>query len=163
MASSPVLLIGATGMSGSSIGKYFVESGASVRAFLREHQTAASLGFSPSEIAQGSMSDLESLKSAMRGVAAVLYFVGTSVPATSNRDPQIEFDVTVPSLVNTLRAMEATATERIIFPSSGGTIYGQRLTPATEESECRPMSGYGLGKLLSEQCIQFYSRTTHIK
>jgi UDP-glucose 4-epimerase len=68
------------------------------------------------------------------------------------------------ALENVLTTMVASDVPRIIFPSSGGTIYGEiGHRPARETDELRPLSSYGMGKLLSEQIIRFYHRLHNIE
>ena len=153
-----VLLIGASGMAGGGVGKALSDAGVPVRAFLRPGQNAGALAFQPTDVAFGNLLQPESLSAAMEGVGTVLYFASTTVPATSQYDPSIEYALTLPALNNTLLAMERGSGRRIIFPSSGGTIYGPRDTPADENSPLLPHSGYGLGKLMAEQAIEFFGR-----
>jgi len=48
---------------------------------------------------------------------------------------------------------------KIVFPSSGGTIYGDLYDRAARESDpACPLSSYGFGKYLCEQIILFYER-----
>jgi len=48
---------------------------------------------------------------------------------------------------------------RIIFPSSGGTVYGEAMVPViSEQHPLNPVSVYGLLKKMSEELIVFYGR-----
>lgn len=50
---------------------------------------------------------------------------------------------------------------RIIFASSGGTLYGEvdPTHPAREYKELKPISPYGMHKWLGEKYLEFYART----
>jgi|LSQX01.1.fsa_nt_gb UDP-glucose 4-epimerase len=49
---------------------------------------------------------------------------------------------------------------RLIYPSSGGTVYGEALEiPIKEEHPRLPISSYGFFKKIAEEIILFYSRT----
>jgi UDP-glucose 4-epimerase len=52
---------------------------------------------------------------------------------------------------------------KIIFFSSGGTIYGNQSGSITEESELEPINYYGFSKLLIEQYILFLFRSLKLK
>ena len=154
-----VLLIGATGLCGGAVGARLALDGWSVRAFLRPGRNRQDLTFEADEIAFGGLLSQAELEAAMGGVDAVLYFASTSVPATSARDPTIEFETSLVTLNNTLLAMTRTGVRRLLFPSSGGTVYGPVHTVVTEDQVLAPTSGYGLGKVLAEETIRFYART----
>ena len=94
----------------------------------------------------------------MTEVDCVLYFASSSVPATSSRDPTIEFQASLIGLNNTLLAMSRSGARRLVFPSSGGTVYGSVQADVAEDQPLAPTSGYGLGKVLSEETIKFYAR-----
>ncbi|MBS3903047.1 MAG: NAD-dependent epimerase/dehydratase family protein [Anaplasmataceae bacterium] len=50
--------------------------------------------------------------------------------------------------------------KKFIFASTGGAIYGDpKKIPATENTLEKPLSPYGLSKLLGEEVIKFYART----
>jgi len=153
------LLIGATGLCGGAVGERLVRDGWAVRAFLRPGRSRQDLTFAADEIAFGGLLSQAELEAAMSGVEVVIYFASTSVPATSARDPTIEFEASLITLNNTLLAMSRTGVRRLLFPSSGGTVYGPVETLVTEDQPLAPTSGYGLGKVLAEETIRFYART----
>ncbi|MGQ8367325.1 NAD-dependent epimerase/dehydratase family protein [Glaciecola sp. 1036] len=43
-----------------------------------------------------------------------------------------------------------------IFISSGGTVYGERSSPAVESDELKPISSYGIQKALQEELVNKY-------
>ncbi len=50
--------------------------------------------------------------------------------------------------------------KKLIYSSSGGTVYGEPLSlPLEETHQLAPVSPYGLSKLIGEQYIQLYHRT----
>lgn len=92
-----------------------------------------------------------------RGADVLYHLVTTTLPATSNAAP--EFDVES-NLVRTLRILEAAREakiRRIVFASSGGTVYGtpQRL-PIDEGHTTQPLSSYAIVKLAVEKYLELY-------
>jgi len=152
------LLIGATGLCGGAVGERLVQDGWSVRAFLRPGRSRQDLNFRPEDTGFGGLLSQAELEAAMAGVDTVLYFASSSVPATSSKDPTIEFEASLVCLNNTLLAMSRSGVRRLLFPSSGGTVYGPVETEATEDQPLAPASGYGLGKVLAEETIRFFAR-----
>ncbi|MBI2888723.1 MAG: GDP-mannose 4,6-dehydratase [Candidatus Liptonbacteria bacterium] len=80
-------------------------------------------------------------------------------------NPNATFEANVLGTVNLLRAFGAHGkgkNRKIIFASTGGAIYGTpRKLPAPEATLPMPSSPYGLSKLLAEETIAFYARTSH--
>ena len=156
--SGRVLLIGATGLCGAAVGQRLSEEGWAVRAFLRPGRSRQDIAFPAESVAFGGLLSQAELEAAMADVECVLYFASSSVPATSSRDPTIEFQASLIGLNNTLLAMSRAGVKRLVFPSSGGTVYGSVQTDVSEDQPLSPTSGYGLGKVLAEETIKFYAR-----
>jgi UDP-glucose 4-epimerase len=92
---------------------------------------------------------------------AIAYFAWASVPATFADEPWREAGENVePAFRLFLRAAELAPKAKIVFLSSGGTIYGRNGTePKVETSPTRPISSYGVGKLMAEEALAFVGRT----
>lgn len=74
--------------------------------------------------------------------------------------PQFDASVNILGSLNVFEACRNTAVKKIIFASSGGTVYGdQDILPATEESFAVPCSPYGIGKLCVEKYLYYYKET----
>ena len=79
-----------------------------------------------------------------------------SVPA-SVADPLRDATVNVIGLLRVLDACVKTGVRKIVFASSGGTIYGrQRTLPVKETVSGRPESPYGVTKKAAEDYLRFY-------
>jgi UDP-glucose 4-epimerase len=71
------------------------------------------------------------------------------------------------NVVGTIRVLEASRRHggQVVFSSTGGAIYGECTTPATETAACEPVSPYGTAKLAAEEYIRSYNRlygTIHV-
>ena len=64
-------------------------------------------------------------------------------------DPARDREVNLLGTANLLAAV-APSRPRFVFFSTGGAIYGERTSPATEDSPLRPLSFYGVHKLAAE-------------
>ncbi|WP_433766617.1 NAD-dependent epimerase/dehydratase family protein [Pseudomonas putida] len=159
-----VLLIGASGMIGTAIASMLPLHGYLVRAFIREDGAQPNAQKWVSELAPGNLVTGHGLENAVKGVVAVLYFAGTSVPATSGNDPAIEFRDSLPPLSNVLNALvHHNPVARFVFPSTGGAIYGTCESAPRESTPVQPLSAYALGKVLAEQTIRFYNDVFKIR
>ncbi|MBC7821408.1 MAG: NAD-dependent epimerase/dehydratase family protein, partial [Planctomycetaceae bacterium] len=76
----------------------------------------------------------------------------------SVREPSFDASVNILGLLNVLENCVRTSVRRIVFASSGGVLYGEVAEPADEEHPQRPISPYGISKLVGEQYLQFFVR-----
>lgn len=76
----------------------------------------------------------------------------------SVREPSIDAEINILGLVNVLENCVRTSVRRVVFASSGGVLYGESAEPADEEHPQRPISPYGISKLVGEQYLQFFAR-----
>ncbi|RJQ29510.1 SDR family NAD(P)-dependent oxidoreductase [Candidatus Parcubacteria bacterium] len=79
--------------------------------------------------------------------------------AESMRNPIPTFNVNVLGTINVLVAFRESKEKRkkIIFASSGGSIYGNpKLLPVKENAAPNPLSPYALSKLMGEEAVRFH-------
>ena len=77
---------------------------------------------------------------------------------TSTEQPDYDAQVNVLGLINLLRAAAEASVRKVIFASSGGTVYGtcQHL-PITENEPFAPESPYGISKAASEYYLRYFA------
>jgi len=89
----------------------------------------------------------------------VVHLVSTTVPATSNDN--VEYDVNS-NLIGTIRLLNIMMQHnvlKIVFLSSGGTVYGEISEPkASEDHPTYPISSHGIVKLSIEKYLYLYHR-----
>jgi len=76
----------------------------------------------------------------------------------SVREPGFDARVNVVGLVNVLAEAQRCGVKRFVFASSGGVLYGNVETPASESHPADPISPYGIAKWVGERYLQFYAR-----
>ncbi len=91
----------------------------------------------------------------------LIYAASSSIPTTYRDRPWAELSSNAePAFELFSRAHEVNPEIRVVFLSSGGTIYGPgHVQPIVEEAPLQPISPYGLGKLVLEEAIKFLGRT----
>jgi len=152
-------VFGGGGFIGSSICDRLLQEGHSVRIFerpkvqpYREFRVDERV-----EWMEGDMLSEGDLKECLQGVDAVFHLVSTTLPKNSNEDHI--YDVQS-NLVGSLRLLEAMVTQKvskIIFISSGGTVYGPpQYLPVDENHPTNPMVSYGITKLAIEKYLRIY-------
>ena len=120
----------------------------------------------PVHLYRGSLSDTELLESILvqEDIQAVIHLVSTLVPGCGFTDFEKEFEqVVAPSI----RMMEICSKHhvKLVYFSSGGTVYGERstLAPFTEEDALAPISHYGWSKQMMEESIRYMHRTQGLR
>jgi UDP-glucose 4-epimerase len=75
-------------------------------------------------------------------------------------DPVFDAQVNLVGLLNVLEHGRQNGLQRVIFASSGGTVYGdQDNYPGLESDRTDPVSPYGVAKLATEKYLHFYRLT----
>jgi len=73
-------------------------------------------------------------------------------------DPLFDARINILGMLNLLEGAREAGVKKIIFASSGGTVYGEQETfPATEEHTTRPICPYGVSKRTGEHYLYFYN------
>jgi UDP-glucose 4-epimerase len=100
-------------------------------------------------------------EAAIAEAEALIHFAWGSVPSTFVDQPWRELPANVqPSFELFQRVAAISPRTKNVLLSSGGTIYGSEgTTPKDEAAPTRPISAYGLGKLMTEEGLRFISRT----
>jgi UDP-glucose 4-epimerase len=92
----------------------------------------------------------------------VMHLAAQSGVRPSLEDPRFDASVNIDGLLNVLECSAGAGVTKLVFASSGGTIYGSpRNPPVSEESRLRahPLSPYGISKKVAEDYLRFYRRT----
>jgi UDP-glucose 4-epimerase len=92
------------------------------------------------------------------GFDAVVHCVSTTTPKSSNESPEFDIQSNVIGTLNLLDICVRHGIGKLIFLSSGGTIYGDiGDAPLVDESHpVRPMCSYGVSKLAIEHYLYVY-------
>jgi UDP-glucose 4-epimerase len=90
----------------------------------------------------------------------VFHLISTTNPATANKAPLVDLDTNVRGSIELFRICAEQAVKKIIFPSSGGTIYGNVDSRAIDEATLpAPLSPYGIAKLTIEHYLRYFKNT----
>jgi len=79
-------------------------------------------------------------------------------------NPKFDAQTNILGSINIYEAAKLTGAKKLIFASSGGTIYGEQSShPADEEHQTNPCSPYGIAKLACEKYLLYYAESFGIK
>jgi len=112
----------------------------------------------------GEFSDTAAVAEALHDIDVVYHLISTSVPSTSNLDPIADIQGNLISTVQLLQQMVRLNVERIVYLSSGGTVYGNPLTdPVPESHPLNPICSYGVVKVAIENYLHMFSDLHGVK
>jgi UDP-glucose 4-epimerase len=155
------LILGGNGFLGSHLAEGLVRRGYAVRVFDSFQTDMANLETIKGkiEIMSGDFLDHADLLLALKGMDYVFHYISTTVPSTAVKDPIYDVQTNVIGTVRLLQLAVASKVKRVIFPSSGGTIYGEpNSVPVRETHALNPMDPYGISKLAIEKYLSYYNR-----
>lgn len=91
------------------------------------------------------------------GVDTLYHLAWSTIPASADPDPARDILENVVGTVRMLEAARHVPGLRIVFASSGGSVYGASETlPVAETHPTRPVSAYGISKLMVEHYLDKY-------
>lgn len=153
-----VLVLGGGGFIGSWVTDRLLRDGYAVRVFERPHVLPyRKFHAEPVEWITGDMASCRDIQNAIAGTDAVIHLVSSTLPKTSNDDPVYDVESNLIPTLNLLREMAAQRIGRIVFISSGGTVYGEpRHVPIDEMHPTNPLVSYGIIKLTIEKYIGMF-------
>lgn len=160
------VVFGGGGFIGSTIVDRLLAAGHCVRVFERP-RVEPFRAFLPSEEVEWTTGDLASVhdvEEALDGMDAVFHLVSTTLPKSSNDDPIYDVQSNMVSTLQMLNAMVSKGVKKIVFISSGGTVYGvPQYLPVDEKHPTEPVVSYGITKLAIEKYLKLYSDLHGIK
>jgi UDP-glucose 4-epimerase len=161
-----IVVLGGLGFIGSHLCRALVNRGDKVRVFSKLYGSR--------ELVTDIESDLEIFEADIMQPREVLDVIGdsqvlidlvhTTRPGSSMRDPEYDVTTNVAAHVKWLRSLGETRLEKVIFISSGGTVYGPpQAQPIDEDHPTEPVSSYGITKLALEKYFSMYANLAGIR
>lgn len=153
-----VLILGGNGFIGSHLVDLLLKVGHKVRVLDRAPERFRK-PLKQVEYRLGNFDDTFLVAEALQDVDAVCHLISTTVPGTSNLDPVADVESNLVSTLHLLEQMRKKDVRRILFLSSGGTVYGNPdVSPVREGQPLNPISSYGVVKVAIEKYLAMYQR-----
>jgi len=155
-----ILVLGADGFIGSNLVKSLLADGHIVRAFdLFKDGQSRNLDDvrSKIEIFPGNFLNKDDLSRALYDIDYVFHFISLTTPGSSMNDPLIDVDTNIRGTIILLEECVNRKIKKIIFSSSGGSIYGNQKKDLFTEEDCtEPISPYAISKLAIEKYLEYF-------
>jgi UDP-glucose 4-epimerase len=147
-------IFGANGFIGGHLTHYLASQGHQVVAVGRSRTDFEPL---PGDVRwiEADFRDVQVMKRALIGISTVVQLISSSSPALGNSNASGDIRENVLPHAEFLPMCVAAGVQRVIFMSSGGTVYGPKVgrTSIRETASTNPICSHGLTKLMVEKLI----------
>ena len=150
------LIAGGGGFIGSHVVEHLLKKGHELRVLDIRPNPYAILP-SGVEWRQTDVNNQRTLRSALTGMDAVVHLMGTTWPGSDLQGIEGDIQSELMTSVRLFESCVKNGVQRIIFLSSGGTVYGvPDTTPIDENHPVRPICSYGVLKLAVEHYLHLF-------
>ncbi len=148
-------MFGAGGFIGTNLCRRLLGATAQLRAFGRRKSFPAALD--GIRWFQGDFTDRAAVAAALEGCTTVVHLLSATNAASANADMLADLKANVAPTLQLLEACRLSGVKKIVFISSGGTVYGiTSQIPTPESAPLAPITAYGVSKLSIERYIALY-------
>ena len=151
-----VLVTGATGYLGRQLALRLAGDGNIVHALYRSEAKLEGLQHKNIYPYRGTLTDAESINSAMQGCSQVYHLAALASAWT--RNSRVFYDENVGGTENVLKVAEKQGVKKLVFTSSAGVLGPSSTDPNTEEKqfEAKHFTHYDRSKAMSENLVMEY-------
>lgn len=156
------LVLGGRGFIGSHLVDALLNAGNFVRCFDRAHVSTLGedhLANPNFELYEGDLTCEADIAEALEGCNICYHLVSTTLPKSSNADPIFDVESNLLGTIRVLTHAVKAGVKKIIFVSSGGTVYGvPTQIPILETHQTEPICSYGVTKLAIEKYLALFKQ-----
>lgn len=155
-----ITILGGCGFIGSHLAEAFISEKLNVTIF--DHNNADRTNLLKIEkkirFLGGDFLNIKDIAQAVSGAEIVVHLISFTLPSNSLKNPAYDIETNIIASVNLLEECIRAKVRKVIFLSSGGTVYGIPLhLPIPETHPLNPVSPYGLSKMAIEKYLGLYS------
>lgn len=148
-----ILVIGGTGFIGQNVIKLLKENGYFVGNYSLHNSEISD------ETYCGDVYNDPKFEKIVSNYDKIVYLITTVSPTRSMDKPTEPYMYDIPMLIKTLESCKSSGIKRIVFASSGGTIYGDNGNNKSKENDFNePRNHYAICKLTSEKILEMYNK-----
>lgn len=152
-----VLIIGGGGFIGKHIVNALQED--HVRTVIFDINIKTDLSTENCEFICGAIDNIELVENVIKKkrITHVIHLVSTTLPKSSNDNIEYDLSSNVIATIKLLDLCVKYSISKVLFMSSGGTIYGPpQSVPVIEDHATDPICSYGISKLTIEKYLRLY-------
>lgn len=160
------LVLGGAGFIGSNLVDALVSKGHSVRVFDLPNVSTENIDHIADriEMMHGDFKNGNDISRALKDMDVIVHLVYTTLPSPSNDNPVYDVDTNVVASINLLQQAVREGVKKVIFASSGGTVYGiPKSLPIPESHQTNPICSYGISKLAIEKYLALFNHLHGLK
>lgn len=153
------LILGGAGFIGSHVVDALLQRGHKVRVFDRPNVDTSNLvrSLPHVEFHSGEFFNEDDVAKALVGIDTVVHLISTTTPASSNDNPVYDAETNIAGTVRLLALAKDAGVKKVVFASSGGTVYGEPMQlPISEAHPNNPICSYGITKLTVEKYLHLF-------
>lgn len=153
------LVLGGNGFIGSHLAEGLVKAGYDVTIFDNFKRGTKNLDaiIDKIEIIKGDFWNEDNVSTALKDIDFLFHYISTTTPATATKNPIYDIESNIIGSVKLFQNAVKNNVTKIIFSSSGGTIYGDTTgVPMRENDLLNPINPYAISKLAIEKYLHYF-------
>lgn len=155
MENKRCIILGGNGFIGLNLLKYLHSRGYSLTSFDRE---IPDIKIDKVKYIAGQFENDDLLLEVIKNQDIIIHLISTTNPGKSMSDPYSGYNIDIIQTIKILESIKESKA-RILFASSGGTVYGEpEQCPILEEHPLNPISHYGIIKVSIEKILIMYNQ-----
>lgn len=155
------LILGGGGFIGSHLADALLDRGYGVTIFDKLNFSRKNINhvLDKVKIIEGDFNNEVDIKGSLAGMDLAFHLVSSTLPANSNENPIYDVESNLVSSLRFLNEALINKTSKVIFISSGGTVYGiPEKTPVKESHHRKPICSYGIIKKTIEDYLFMFEK-----
>lgn len=161
MKKQKCIIYGGAGFIGSHITDNLLKNSIDVTIFDKVYSSTRNIDhvLELIEFIEGDFNNAIDIRKSLKNTDYVVHLVSSTIPSSSNQNPYYDAETNLVSSLNLLEECSKQNIKKIIFISSGGTVYGEPVKlPIPESHPTSPLTSYGIIKLTIEKYFELYRR-----
>lgn len=155
-----IILLGAAGFIGKNLALKLSQNNDNIITLVdKEEEYFNDISFNNNvNVKKSQLNETADFDALLKNQDIVFHLVSSNIPTNSNKNISIDIQNNLNFTSKLLESCIKNSVKKIVFISSGGTVYGKNVVcPINEEMPTDPITSYGLQKLTIEKLLYLYN------